>query len=436
VGLILTRKNGLLESRRDFLRKAGIAGAALALTSGLPLSHRARASRRRDYILIGLPNPYTGPLADFGEASPWANERAIAAINGQGGVQVDEYGKKLPVRMKMVDTESDPTKAGEVAVKLILQDQVDLMVVLHTPDTVNPVAAICERYGMPCISLDAPVEAWMTGGPYKWCYHAFWTVDALTDLYIGMWDLCSHQTNKIVGGFWPNDADGKEWSDLFNKKLPARGYKVIDPGRFPYFTRDYSGIVNHFKKEHVEIVTGVVIPPDWAAAWRQCRQLGFGPKVATIGKAILFPAAVQAIGGDLPAGLTSEVWWSPHHPYRSSLTGETARELCEAWVKETGKPWTQPIGFKYAAFEIAFNSLSRARSLDREKIRQALAATDMDTIVGHIKYNDKQYSETPLVGGQWVKGKRWPWELEIVYNQGHKEIPRTGELMFPIPINL
>jgi len=435
VGLTLKRKNALLESRRDFLRKTGITGAALALTSAFPLGHRAGGSRRRDYILIGLPNPSTGPLADFGEASPWANERAIEAINGQGGIHVDEYGKKLPVRMKIVDTESDPTKASELAVKLILQDQVDLMVVLHTPDTVNPVAAICERYKMPCVSLDAPVEAWITGGPYKWCYHAFWTVDALTDPYIGMWELCSVRTNKIVGGFWPNDADGKEWSDLFKKKLPERGYKVIDPGRFPYFTRDYSGMVNQFRKEKVDIVTGVVIPPDWAAAWRQCRQLGFAPKVATIGKAILFPAAVQAIGGDLPAGLTSEVWWSPHHPYRSSLTGETARELCEAWSKETGKPWTQPIGFKYAAFEIAFDSLSRAGSLDREKIRLAVASTDLDTIVGHIKYNDKQYAETPLVGGQWVKGKRWPWELEIVYNHGHKAIPNTAELMFPIPIN-
>jgi branched-chain amino acid transport system substrate-binding protein len=338
--------------------------------------------------------------------------------------------------MKMVDTESDPTRAGEVAMKLILQDQVDLMVVLHTPDTVNPVAAICERYGMPCISLDAPVEAWMTGGPYKWCYHAFWTVDALTDLYIGMWDLYSDRTNKTVGGFWPNDADGKEWSDLFKKKLPARGYKVVDPGRFPYFTRDYTSFVTQFKKAKVEIVTGVVIPPDWAAAWRQCRQLAYVPKIATIGKAILFPSAVQAIGGSLPAGLTSEVWWSPHHPYRSSLTDETARDLCEAWTKETGKPWTQPIGFKYAAFEIAFDALSRAQSLDRDKIRQAIASTDINTIVGHIKYNDKHYAETPLVGGQWVKGKKWPWELEIVYNQGRQEIPKTAQFVFPIPSNL
>ena len=383
-----------------------------------------------------MPNPSTGPLADFGEASPWTNERAIAAINSRGGIRVEEYGRELPVLMKMVDTESDPTKAGEVAMKLILQDQIDLMVVLHTPDTVNPVAAICERYGMPCVSLDAPVEAWMSGGPYKWCYHAFWTVEALTDLYIGMWDLFSDRTNKVVGGVWPNDADGKEWSDLFKKKLPGRGYKVIDPGRFPYFTRDYSGLISQFKKEKVEILTGVVIPPDWATAWRQCRQLGFLPKIATVGKAILFPSAVQAIGGDLPLGLTSEVWWSPHHPFRSSLTGESARDLCEAWSKENGRPWTQPTGFKYAAFEIALDALSRAGSLDREKIRQAVASTDMDTIVGHIKYNDKHYAETPLVGGQWVKGKRWPWDLEIVYNRGRQEIPKTAELVFPIPINL
>ncbi len=58
------------------------------------------------------------------------------------------------MKIKVVDTESDPTKAAEVSSKLILKDEVDLMVVLHTPDVVNPVSAMCERYRTPCISLD------------------------------------------------------------------------------------------------------------------------------------------------------------------------------------------------------------------------------------------------------------------------------------------
>jgi len=423
--------NGL--TRRDFLKKTGVAGAALGAATVVPGLARKALAAKRDYILIGHPNPSTGPLAGFGEASPWADNKAIEAINKQGGIYIKEYGKKVPIKLKMLDTESNPTKTAELAAKLIVKDKIDLMVVMHTPDTVNPVDAMCERYKMPCISLDAPVEAWLTGGPYKWSFHAFWTVDTATNLFAGMWETYAAQTTKIVGGFWPNDPDGVTWSGVFKDKLPKMGYKVVDPGRFPYFNKDFSSIINLFKKEKVEIITGTLIAPDWTTAWKQCHQQGFIPKMATIAKACLFATDVNALGENLPNGLTTEVWWSPNHPFKSSLTGESAKDLCDAWTKEANKAWTQPIGFKYAGFEIAADALKRAQTLDKEKLRDAIQKTDLNTIVGPIKYNDKNFSETPLVGGQWVKGKKWPWELEIVYNKQNPHIKKTAEMIYPLP---
>jgi branched-chain amino acid transport system substrate-binding protein len=420
-------------TRRDFIKKAGVAGAVLGTAAVVPSFARKTYAADKDYILIGHPNPTTGPLAGFGEASPWADNKAIDAINRQGGIYIKEYGKKVPIKLKIVDTESNPTKASELAAKLIVKDKIDLMVVMHTPDTVNPVDAMCERYSMPCISLDAPVEAWLTGGPYKWSYHAFWTVDSVTDLFAGMWQTYAGQTTKVVGGLWPNDPDGVAWSEVFKKKLPAMGYKVIDPGRFPYFNKDFSSFISLFKKEKVEILTGTLIAPDWATGWKQCHQQGFIPKMATVAKACLFPTDVEALGGNLPNGLTTEVWWSPYHPFKSSLTGETAKDLCDMWTKETGKAWTQPIGFKYAGLEIAADVLKRAATLDKERIREEIGKTELNSIIGPIKYNEQHYSETPLVGGQWVKGTKWPWELEIVYNKKNPQIKKTAEMIYPIP---
>lgn len=426
-----SRPKGL--TRREFMKKTGMAGAAIGAAAVAPSFVHKAFAQTRDHILIGHPNPSTGPLAGFGEASPWADEKAIAAINKDGGLYVKEYGKKVPVRLRMMDTESDPSKAAELASRLILSDKVDLMVVMHTPDTVNPVTAMCERYQMPCISLDAPVDAWLTGGPYKWSHHTFWTVESLANLFVDMWDEFADKTSRVVGGLWPNDPDGAVFSQIFKKICPARGYKVVDPGRFPYFTKDFGTFISLFRREKVDIVTGVLIPPDWATAWRQFHQQGAVPKIATIAKACLFPTDVNALGGDLPNGITTEVWWSPYHPYKSSLTGETSEQLCNAWTKETGKPWTPPIGFKYAGFEIAADAIKRAQTLDKEKLRDAIAKTDLNTLVGHVKYNEKNYSESPLVGGQWVKGTRWPWELEIVNNKVHPEIKKTAKMIFPVP---
>jgi branched-chain amino acid transport system substrate-binding protein len=413
-------------SRRDFIKKAGTVGAAVALSSGLG-SLTAKAAEKKEFILVGHPNPSTGPIAAFGEASPWADDLAIDEINKQGGIFIKEAGKKLPLKLRLADTSSDPAKAADVAAKLILNDKVDIMVALHTPDTVNPVTSMCERHQMPCVSLDSPLEPWLEGGPYKWSFHAFWSVqDDIVPCYIGMWDQVP--TNKSVGILMGNDPDGVSWSKVFREVLPGRGYKVNDMGRFPYGMQDFGSFINAWKKEKVEIIVGNLIPPDFANAWRQCFQQGFIPKIASIGKAILFPSAVEALGGNLANGLTTEIWWSPSHPFKSSLVGNlTAKALCDLYTEKTKKQWTPPLGYKYAAFEIVADALKRAQTLDKAKVREAIAATNMNTMVGPIKYNDKNFAKTPLVGGQWVKGKKWPWEMVITYNNKNANIPVGGK---------
>src|SRR5262249_22958400 len=136
---------------------------------------------------------------------------------------------------------------------------------------------------------------------------------------------------------------------------------------------------------------------------------GFRPKVASIGKAILFPVAVEALGRD-GNNLSSEVWWSPTHPFGSSLTGMSASALAGAYEAATKKQWTQPIGFVHALFEVAVDVLKRTPQLgDAKAAVQAIAATDHDTVVGKLRWNGadlppfaaKNVAKTPLVGGQW-----------------------------------
>jgi branched-chain amino acid transport system substrate-binding protein len=96
-------------------------------------------------------------------------------------------------------------------------------------------------------------------------------------------------------------------------------------------------------------------------------------------------------------------------------------------------PQNFKIGFKHAGYELVFDVIKRAQTLKKEELRKAIADTNLTTIVGPIKYNEKHYAETPLVGGQWVKGKKWPYELQVVYNGRHPEIPTTSEMIFPFP---
>ncbi|MES2541668.1 MAG: ABC transporter substrate-binding protein, partial [Pseudomonadota bacterium] len=130
----------------------------------------------------------------------------------------------------------------------------------------------------------------------------------------------------------------------------AQGYTLNDPGRYQNLNDDFSAQINAFKAANCEIVTGVVIPPDFTTFRNQALQQGFNPKIITVAKAILFPQSVEALG-EAGHNLSSEVWWSNTHPFKSSLTGQSAAELAADFTAKTNRPWTQPIGFVHSLFE-------------------------------------------------------------------------------------
>ena len=411
-------------NRRAFIQSTAAAAAAVTSTT----------LWAADTIKIGFVTPLTGPLALFGEADKWTVEQMKQAF--KDGISV--AGKKYSVEIVIKDSQSNPNRAAEVASDLILKDKITLMVVSSTPETTNPVSDVCELNETPCISSVCPWQPWFfgrKGDPAKgfaWTHHFFWGLEDVIGNFTNGWK--SVKTNKKVGGLFPNDGDGNAWGDKavgFPKPLADMGFTLNDPGRYQNGTQDFSAQIAAFKKDGVEIVTGVMIPPDAKTFLTQAKQQGFNPKVITLGKALLFPVGIEALG-DLGLGLTTEVWWSPSHPFSSSLTKQSAKDLAATYEKSSNKQWTQPLGFAHALFEVAADALKRAKSVKSADLRDAIAATDLKTIVGHVKWGGpgpfKNVSKTPLVLGQWVKGSKHKVDLVIVNNETAKNIPTGGTL--------
>ena len=212
--------------------------------------------------------------------------------------------------------------------------------------------------------------------------------------------------------------------------LEAQGYTLVDPGRYQVMSDDFSAQISAFKAAGVEIVTGVVPPPDFTTFWLQSAQQGFTPKVVTFGKALEFPQVISALG-DRGEGLSTEVWWSPGHPYSSGFSGQTSAELAADYEAATGNPWTMPLGFKHSLFEVAIDALKRSEDpMDPVAIRNALRATDYQSVVGPVNFMTgpvPNISKTPLVGGQWTIEDGKP-VLNIVENGDHPAIAKTGSV--------
>ncbi|MEQ1736136.1 MAG: ABC transporter substrate-binding protein [Rhodoglobus sp.] len=386
-----------------------------------------------DVIKIGYVTPQTGPLAAFGEADTFVLDQ-MAAFYAENGITTAD-GVKHDVEIIAKDTQSDSKIAGDVAAELILQDGVDLILVSSTPDTVNPVSDQCEANQVVCISTVAPWQAWYFGRGatpdkgFDWTYHFFWGLEDAQAAYAEIWKVATDAQS--VALLLPNDADGNAWADAavgFPPFITAQGLTPNNPGAYPNGSTDFSAQIAAFKAANNTILTAIPIPPDFTTFWKQAVQQGYQPEVATVAKAILFPSAVEALG-DLGNNLSTEVWWAPTYPYSSSLTGQTSQEYADAFTAATGKQWTQPLGFAEALFEVATAALEQSASTAPADIRDVLKTLKVDTIVGTVDWTSGPFptvAKTPLVGGQWRLQADGSYELVIVVNPGHPDIPTAG----------
>jgi branched-chain amino acid transport system substrate-binding protein len=421
--------------RRRFVRLAALSAAAAVAGCG-----SSGAAGGRQPVRLGYVSPQSGPLFAFGQADGFVVDDVKAAL--KGGLRIG--GRAHPVEILVRDSQSSARRAGEVARDLIGRDRVDLMLAASTPETTNPVADACEQAGVPCISTATPYQSWYLARrpapapgsrkPYQWTWHFFWGLEDITATFAEMWRQV--ETNMVLGGLWPNDRDGRAWAAGFPQVLRNQGYQIVDPGRYADEQDSFATEIDAFKAGRAEIVTGVPLPSDFATFWKQAAERGYRPRIASVGKALAFPAFLEAMG--TAEGVSAEVWWSPGHPFASSLTGASAGQLCDAYQRRTGRQWIQPLGFVHALFELAASVLQRAGEPgDRQAVADAIRTTRLDTVVGRVDWTSDQadfpnVARTPLVGGQWRRGRRWPFELEIVANKGHPEIPATGTLQ---PIN-
>ena len=424
------------------ISRRALIGGATALAASRFSAPAVRAQGRT--LRLGYVSPQTGPLAAFGEADQFVIANFMTVV--KDGIAIG--GSRHPVEVIAKDSQSNPNRAAEVAKELIVDSEIDLMLVASTPETTNPVATQCEIEQVPCISTVAPWQPYFIGRqakpgdpgswqPFNYTYHFFWGLEDVIAVFTNMWGQL--ETNKSVGGLFPNDGDGNAWGDPtvgFPPVLGKLGYQLTDPGRYQNLTDDFTAQITAFKSAQVQILTGVVLPPDFTTFWNQALQQGFKPKAASIGKAILFPVAVEALGRN-GHNLSSEVWWSPAHPYYSSLTGQSAREIADAYQQASGRQWTQPIGFVHALFEVGLDAMKRTQDVgSSDAIVAAIAATKLHTVVGLVEWSrsnlppfaQKNVAKTPLVGGQWRLRDDGKYDIVIVDNQTAPEIPATAKM--------
>ncbi len=414
--------------RRDFLKTS----VALTAASALP----GFAIAQQKPLRIGYITALSGPRAPFGVADQWHLAKLRELL--KNGLEIG--GKRVPVEIVLKDNQSDPNRSVQVASELVLREKVDLMLV-QDGDASTPAGQLCDVHGIPMLSTMAPWQAFLfarngkvsKGFPFS--FHFFWGADDVVKTFTALWD--SVPTTKSVGTLYIDNPPGAAFADPLMGMPPAlrkAGYRESTGGFFKVATDDFSNPITTFKKANTDIVSGFMYESHFATFWKQAQQQGFKPEVCTVAAAFLFPSALKGLGA-AGNGMSTEVWWTPSFPYRSSLTGQSAADFAADWEKGTGNQWTQPLGYAHALWEVGLHALKTAGDpFDRKAVRDAIQATSIDTIVGKVDFKNspiKSVAKTALAGGQWRRsaaGAKHPYELVVVNNALAPAIPLGGKL--------
>jgi branched-chain amino acid transport system substrate-binding protein len=421
--------------RRQLLKVLGLSTAVMGGGSTLAAcssgSLKGAGAGSSDVLKIGLVSPQTGPLASFATADSFVVKQVQQAL--AKGFKAGGSTRKVQIVVK--DTQSSSTRATEVTKELITRDLVDIVVGSGTPDTTNPVADQCEASGVPNVTTIAPWEAWWfgrggQGEGFKYTTLFFLGMEQFDECFGPMWERMDVKNDKIAA-LWPDDTDANAFREGLTPLAQKRGFTMVDGGKYQDGATDFSSQISKFKGSEAELFTCTPIPPDFQTFWKQSQQQGFRPKLATVAKVMLFPTEAEALG-NLANNIATDIWWSPSHPYESSLDGTTAKELADQFAQETGKQWTQALGSVYSLFEIAVEAFKGASDpKDKDDVAEQLRTMNTRGMSGTLDFTAGPMPGIAIqhpVGGQWRKGKEFPWDITIVDNSANKEVPVGGDL--------
>ena len=376
--------------------------ASLVLTVQPVLAQKAKKE-----ILVGGDLPLSGPMAMIGGERKWAYEQAVKDINKAGGINVKEYGKKLPVRLTIVDDESDPGKAAAAVERLIKRTNADLLLSGETgPQAVIPGMVTAEKYHRYFHATTIWIPDFLKYNPKWTTMYFFDPVQGGATGFEIYNSLPQDQRPKKVSLFLEDSSDGVILGDLMAGHAEKFGYKIELRESMGLGAKDFSSQVIKAKSAGVDAILLFANPSETVTLVRQMKQENFSVKFFQGYKGCWPTEFYKALGKDADYILT-DGFWSEDYPFPG------AKELGERYYKEFGKH-SVTVGMYYAWCQILWQAVEKAGTLDGAKIRQAVLANEFQTVNGKVKYDDKGMAIFKMPVFQWVGGKQelvYPFEL-------------------------
>jgi len=354
---------------------------------------------------IGSVIPLTGRYAGGGAQVRAGYELAVEDINRAGGVQVG--GQRVQLQLSVLDDESDPTKTVTRIETLAGQGVVALLGGFAS-DMHAAAAPVAEKDKIPYCGVAFALHKIHEQG-FRYLFSPFPKSPDLGPETYRMLNasIPAGQRPSRVAIFQERTDWGQEMGDVWTSRSREYGYQIVLRAQYSPLSKDMSDIILRAKSAGADAVLALPNPPDGITLIRQMKELDFNPKAVVLVRAADVASWAQALGKDGDDVLLAPGW---HHdlkfPGVAALNAEHEQRF--------HRPADVLVGPSYACVQIEANAIGRAGRLDAGAIRDAMAATNMQTVMGRVRFRPDGTGVVAIVFVQWQAGKQelvWPKDL-------------------------
>ncbi len=372
--------------RRTLIQAAALAAPFIAQAQGAP-------------VRVGYAMARTGPWAGGAQVSQepnyllWAEQQ-----NAAGGLSVK--GTRRLIELLGTDDRSEMETCVRTYEKLMGSDKVDLVLPPWGSNANFAVAPLATRFGYPFL---APTALSRKLIDMKLPYF-FSLLQQPEPMMRALVDLLKANGAKSLAVIYVDDLFGLENHTALKAAVQGSGLTIVEEKSYPLGVKDLSPVLRAFKDKAPDAFVGLTYPPDTILASKQSKEVGFNPKFfyASVGTAFQLYRNVMGAGAEGVLGMGS---WN-------AKTSAGAKAYFDAHVKKYGaqkEPDRWASGACWAGLEILTAGVAKL-GLDRSALRDYIASTEHDTILGKVRFNGSENVGTPGSVGQWQKG-----EFEVVW---------------------
>ena len=450
------KKEGKMDTkgltRREFLRGAALTGAGLVaaacgpsptpvaaptpevkevtkvvketviveVTPETPPTATPTVAPPKDSIVVGMARPLSGPLAVIGDSAfrpvyeTWVDE-----VNADGGVYVEEYGKKLPIELIVYDDTSDPGTMTRLTEKLILEDKVDFLWPACGTAFIYAQAPIANKYGYILVTAEGggtTITPMLPSLPYVFVTLSFsdwYQLPVLAELLAD-----KGATTAYIA--YIADLHGIEYSGVAGIEFPKKGIEILGAKSLPPDIKDLSPVIKAADASGADVFCCFAYPDQVLPATGTSIELGYNPNAWVGGPGVNF-GFYHAAFGPAAEGVMGFTCFARGS---SPALDELADILYEGKPEEVQDWWGHP--FYWAGLDMWKGAIEKAGTLDQDTVRDVIATEKVDTVLGPTWFENGLLAKEAHAGeiGQWIDGV-----FEVV---GPAD-KATAEMVYPKP---